>query len=317
MAKKIPIEVRNIQKNPPEEVNWAYQKNISHSQLNVYRGCPFRWKLQYKDKLRPFTSNIYSVFGKAIHEVIQHYLDVMYNKSVVKANKLNLEEEFQDSFAKNYQKEYLKNNSTHFSDAVEMREFYDDGILILEYFKKKKSKIFSKRGWHLVGCEIPVVNVINKAYPNVLYMGYLDVVLYHEELKRYHIIDLKTSTKGWTKWEKGDDKKTSQIVIYKKLFSDHYNIPIENVTVEFVILKRKLWEESDYPQTRIQSFIPSSGKTTIKKSITIVNDFISEVFDKKGNIKEIKYEKNPSKWTCSFCPFKDDEKVCGAGKYFS
>jgi hypothetical protein len=46
--------------------------------MSIFRGCPHRWKLQYKDKIKRFTSSIHTVFGTAIHEVIQHYLDVMY-----------------------------------------------------------------------------------------------------------------------------------------------------------------------------------------------------------------------------------------------
>ena len=61
-----------------------------------------------------------------------------------------------------------------------MREFYEDGIGILNWFKKKRSAYFSKKGTYLVGCEIPIVIAPNKMLNNVLYMGYLDVVDFYE-----------------------------------------------------------------------------------------------------------------------------------------
>ena len=52
MAKKIPNIVKRIKSNPPEKVNFAYQKNVSYSQMSIYRQCAHRWKLQYKDKIK-------------------------------------------------------------------------------------------------------------------------------------------------------------------------------------------------------------------------------------------------------------------------
>lgn len=29
------------------------------------------------------------------------------------------------------------------------------------------------------------------------------------------------------------------------------------------------------------------------------------------------YPKTPSKWTCNFCPFKEEQELCGAGLDFA
>jgi len=92
LAKKLPSIVKEIRNNPPPPVNYAYQKNISYSQMSIFRGCPHRWKLQYKDKIKRFTSSIHTVFGTAVHEAMQHYLDVAYEKSFAAADKeINIE----------------------------------------------------------------------------------------------------------------------------------------------------------------------------------------------------------------------------------
>jgi len=129
LAKKIPKIVKEIRNNPPSPVNYAYQKNISYSQMSIFRGCPHRWKLQYKDKIKRFTSSIHTVFGTAIHEAMQHYLDVAYEKSFAAADReIDIQEYFQEAYIGEYQKQYKSNNSEHFSDAVEMREFFEDGV---------------------------------------------------------------------------------------------------------------------------------------------------------------------------------------------
>ena len=319
MPKKLPKIVTEIRNNPPSEVNYAYQKNISYSQMSIFRGCPYRWKLQYKDKIRKFTSSIHTVFGTAIHEVIQHYLDVMYETSGANADKINLEELFQEKFIGEYQKQYKSNKNQHFSSAEEMREFFEDGVGILDWFKKKRSKYFSKRGYHLVGCEIPIVIAPNKMYNNVLYMGYLDVVMYNEKTNTFKIIDIKTSTRGWRDQDKKNEDKQFQLLLYKQFFSEQYSIPLDGIEIEFFIVKRKVldWDDeklmSPHQAYRVQTFTPPSGKIKLNRAKNAINDFITTCFSTGGEIKEIQFNKNPSKWNCNFCPYKEDKENCGEG----
>ncbi|MDB4378262.1 PD-(D/E)XK nuclease family protein [bacterium] len=323
MAKKIPKIVKEIRNNPPSEVNYAYQKNISYSQMSIFRQCPHRWKLQYKDKIRRFTSSIHTVFGTAIHETMQEYLSVMYNISGTAADQINLEDNFQANFINEYQSQYKKNNNEHFSSAEEMREFFEDGVGILNWFRKKRSKYFSKRGWHLVGCEIPLVIAPNKMYNNILYAGFLDVVMYHEPTETFKIIDIKTSTRGWRDQDKKNEDKQYQLLLYKQFFSEQYGVPLSNIDIEFFIVKRKVmdWDDenimSPHQAYRVQTFTPPSGKIKLGRAKKAINNFINECFNSNGEIKELFYPKSPSKWNCTFCPYGEDKELCGAKQHFS
>ena len=323
MPKKVPKIVREIQNNPPEKINFAFQRNISYSQMSIFRGCAHRWKLQYKDKIKKFDSSIHTVFGTSIHETIQHYLDVAYEKSFAAADReINIEEYFQEKFISEYQTQYKKNKDTHFSDAIEMREFFEDGVAILDWFRKKRSRYFNKKGTYLVGCELPIIIAPNKMYNNVLYIGYLDVVTYNERTDTFKIIDIKTSTKGWNKFAKADENKQFQLLLYKQFFSEQYNIPLEKIDIEFFIVKRKVldWNDSKimspHQAYRVQTFSPPSGKIKLGKAKKAITNFISECFNTDGSIKNKNYIKTPSKWTCSFCPFKEEQELCGAGLDF-
>ena len=104
MPKRIPKIIKEILKSKPDGINYAFQKGISYSQMSIFNGCPHRWKLQYKDKIKAFSSSIHTVFGTAIHESIQKYLDVMYSSSGAEADRLDLQTLFQENFVEEYKK---------------------------------------------------------------------------------------------------------------------------------------------------------------------------------------------------------------------
>ena len=315
MAKKkktLPL-IKEILKHSEREVNYAYEKAISYSQLSMYRSCPQKWALQYRDGHYTSESSIHMTFGTAIHETIQNYLDVMYEKSGAEADRIDIEKHFEERFRETYLKDYKSNKNTHFSNPAEMKEFFDDGVEILKYFKKKRNVHFSKRGWHLVKCELPLLITPNPAYKNVLYRGYLDIVMYHEPTNTIKIIDIKTSTRGWGDKEKKNEDKQFQLILYKKFFSEQYKFPIENIDIEFFIVKRKLYESEDYVIPRIQLFKPASGKIKVSRAEKAMNEFISEVFTPEAKFKDDMMTPNPSKWNCGFCPFKNKKDLCQVG----
>ena len=299
--KKIPTIIKEIKNFQPDEINYAYQKNISYSQMSMFRECPKKWSLQYREGHKQFTSTIHTVFGTALHEAVQHYLTVMYDQSAAAADREDIIEMFEESLREEYKKQYAKNDNQHFSTSQELREFYDDGVTILEHLKKNRGKYFSKRGWYLAGCEVPIVITPNKRYNNVVYQGFLDVVLYHEPTNKFRIIDIKTSTNGWNAKAKKDENKQFQLILYKKFFSEQFNVPLENIDIEFFIVKRKLYENTDYPIPRVQEFKPASGKVKLNKATRALEEFIQRAFDKNGHA-DVDHQPTPHK-NCNWCPF--------------
>ena len=308
--KKIPSIIKKIQEYKPVAVDYAFQKSISYSQLSMYLSCPKKWALQYRDghKIPSFSINM--TFGTAVHETLQNYLSVMYNESGVKADAINIEEYFEERFRENYAKGYKNNKNVHFSNPEEMREFYDDGLAILDFIKKKRGEYFSIKEWHLVGIEVPIVMAPNKSHNNVLFNGFIDLVLYHEPTEKFVIYDIKTSSRGWSDKEKKDEVKQFQILLYKSFFSEQFGVDIENIDVEFFIVKRKIWEQSDYPQKRVQQFVPANGKTKVKKSKAALDTFIEKVFNLDGSYKSTDFQATPNKSSCLYCQYKDKKELC-------
>ena len=111
---------------------------ISYSQLSMFSECPLRWKLNYIDDVTEREPSIHLLFGTAMHEVIQTWLEVMYHDSVKNANKLNLEQRLHDKMMEQFQKDkeaYGKNPYP----LEEMKEFFNDGVV------QKRQRVLSEK----------------------------------------------------------------------------------------------------------------------------------------------------------------------------
>ncbi len=284
-------------------------KRISYSQYNQWITCPHKWKLNYIDDLGEYTDSIHTLFGTSMHEVLQTYLTVMYNDTIKMADALFLDEMLLHRMKENYIKIMENNGGEVFCEQHDMEEFYRHGLTILEWFKKKRGMYFSKKGYELIGIEVPIEYKLSN---NIIFIGYMDVVLHDIKRDRYKIIDIKTSTMGWNKYQKADKNKTDQLLLYKQFYSAQNDIPIDKVDIEYFIVKRKLYEKVDFPQRRVQTFTPANGKPSINKVLNNLNQFIKESFiDGEYNTQHI-YMKQPSKKNCRFCVFNQTE-YCDAG----
>lgn len=256
------------------------------------------WKLNYVDKVGTFTGNIYTIFGTAVHEVIQAYLVCYYERTIKEADALPLVDILKYRLEENFKKSKAIHKDEFEVTKEEMVEFFNDGIKIIEEFKKRKSSYFPKKNTELVGIEIGLSFDLPK---EMRFNGYMDVVLHNKNTGRIKIIDIKTATMGWNKYQKADKNKTNQLLLYKYFFSQQREIPIDKIDIEYLILKRKLYENIAYPQKRIQVFSPASGKPSINRVITRLQEFMEECYDEDGNIIDNDYQKCEKHKKCRLC----------------
>ena len=275
---------------------------VSFSQFSTYSSCPQQYKLRYIDKLGESSANIYTIFGTAIHETIQHFLSVMYGVSKKQAMEINTDKLLLDWMRKEYIKENEKLSEGTICTQLELEEFYGDGRRILEWFKKKLDKFYTKAGFELVGIEIPLNAKIKEG---VQFIGFVDVVMRDLSDNSIIIIDLKTSTMGWNKYAKADKFKNAQIVLYKKYYSELFNIPLDKIKVEYQIMRRKLYEDAPFPIPYMSKHIPANGKPTVNKIYNEFINFVNDVFDDEGKFIQKEYPKQPGERqkNCKFCEF--------------
>ncbi len=263
-------------------------KKISYSQYSLWKQCPYQWKIQYVDGIREYTDSIHTMFGTSMHEVIQTFLTVMYNDTAKLAEQLPLEDMLRTRMKRNFEEIVKANGGEMFCSEKDMVEFYTHGVQILDFIKKKRAQYFSKKGYELIGIEVP----LNYDLPNNLkFVGYIDIVIKDTVRDVIKIYDIKTSTMGWNKWVKADSNKTDQLLLYKQFYAKQFNHPIDKIEVEYFIVKRKLYEKVDFPQKRVQKFVPANGKPSMNKMIARFKEFLDATYDDEGNIKEVEYEK--------------------------
>lgn len=290
------------------EINYAFDNSVSYSEYSTYLSCEWKWYQSYVKNLDPRQPSIFTIFGTAIHKTIQHYLDLVYNKSSVEADDpetFDIVEYFNERFREEYQTDFDRVKE-HFSSAIEMKEFFEDGSAILTFLQENRNKFFQTKKFKLLGVEVPLLYKINK---NMYYKGFIDLVIYDEEEDTVVIYDIKTSTRGYSEKDKKDETKISQVILYKEFFAKQYGFDVDKIEVEYFVVRRKLYD-SKYPVSRIQTFSPSSGKIKRKKIMADFNSFLKECFDIAGKPIEREYKKTVSKKSCMYCPYKDDEKLC-------
>jgi hypothetical protein len=299
----IELKIKNYQ---APEINHSFQRSVSYSQYSMWASCPHKWYLTYVENKQPYQASIHTVFGTAFHETLQDYITVMYEQSGAAADRMDLIGLFQTKFSEEYAKEY-KAAGTHFTNAEEMGNFFEDATAILSFIKKNRNKLFTIRKMRLLGIEIPLLlNVSN----NIFLKGFIDFVLYDEELDKVYIYDIKTSTRGWSDREKKDDSKIAQILLYKEYFSKQFGFDVEKIEVEYFIVKRKIYEHAEYNIPRTQSFKPASGKNKRKQAVENFQAFIKDCFDESGKPQLKSYLKNIGESSCKWCPYKDSPELC-------
>ena len=286
-------------------------KTISYTQFAMWKECPFRWKLNYIDKNRIKVETISTLFGRSMHEVLQEYLTVMYAKTIPEADSLDLRNMLFERMSANLTMS-RENGSEMSITRDDMVEFFEDGCEIIDWFIKNKTDYFAKRGFELVGVEVPIEVPIQNG---VTMYGYLDVVIRDTVLNRIKIYDFKTSRQAWNKYQKVDKKKLAQLVLYKSFYAKQYGYDLKNVDVEFLILKRKLFENTQYPQKRFQKVAAPSGMITTNGVLLELKEFVNSCFDAEGNYRtDVEYPKKPDIKACKYCEFKERPDVCNKNK---
>lgn len=289
------------------DIDWATQKGISYSQYSLYTQCQYRWYLQYVKKIKPFEPSIHLLFGSSFHETFQEYIKIMYEKSAKAANEFDVQTFLKERMIENY-KELKEQIGKHFVKPEEFNQFIEDGIAIMEWFKKKRSTYFNVRNTKLIGIETPLKTLITEDRPNVFMIGSIDLIIYEKNTESYTIYDIKTSTKGWNDKDKRDSTKINQILLYKNYYSQQLGIPIDKIDVKFFIVKRRPFQMPDFPVYRVQEFAPANGKIKINKAVNQFKEFVHGCYNESGKLIDRDYPKNLD--SCRYCPFNDKPELC-------
>jgi hypothetical protein len=287
------------------------------------------YKYTYVDKISENKKSIHLCFGTAVHDTIQSYLFVLYNKKklpqsininginvrdyLIKEGKKIIDVDTTRLLKERMYDEVKKLSENERDDSItkdNMTEFYYDGIEIINYLKKKRNEWFTIQGWKLIDIEFELSENIKE---NLEFTGYIDILL-EDKHGNYHIIDLKTSTSGWKDYHKKDKSLTNQNLLYKYYLSKKFNLPLDKIRVEYLVLKRKVPDDPEFAimGRRLQRFIPTDGNVSVNRAVQDFMNFVDDVFDTEGQRKSDGYVPTPSMNSCRFCEY-NKENICKFG----
>jgi hypothetical protein len=232
----------------------------------------------------------------------------MYEESVKKSEEFDYETFLKERMIANYKEEMEKNKDEHYVNKEDFNAFIQDGINIMSWVKKNRKKYFTTKKVKLVGIEIPMEQYIVDDIPNVIMQGYIDIIFYDQDLKKYIVIDFKTSTGGWKDSDKKDETKLSQLLLYKHFYSRALKISPEEVEVMFMIVKRRPFISEDFPTHWVQEIKPAQGKAKLKKAVEEFESFVRDCFTADAKYQEREYPKSPD--NCKFCEFLNKPEIC-------
>jgi hypothetical protein len=286
------------------------RRKVSYSQYTIWKTCPHQWKLSYHDKLKPKESSINLIFGTAIHDTIQTWLKKLYGGQKAAAY-FDLGEFFKERLFELFKKELTvtaeDGTVTHLTDKESLKDIYLDGIAILGHVKRYHKEYFPPKA-KLIGCEVPLEVPLNDALE---FVGYIDLVIEQPD-GTIIIYDFKTSRQGWF-YEKKDPIKIHQILLYKRFYSERFGVSEDQIDVQFLILKRKIPEKSEFPIKRLSKFEPASGKISVGKAITGFNEFLETTFAADGTVLVENLKSTPSPKACKYCPYRTKKDLCPDG----
>tara|TARA_R100000808_G_scaffold24996_1_gene60301 strand:- start:4720 stop:5487 length:768 start_codon:yes stop_codon:yes gene_type:complete len=246
--------------------------HISYSEIKNWGKCPFYHKLVHIDGLSLFEGNLYTAFGKAVHAACE---------KVAILNTDELQELFELNFI--VETQLLEEPYDHkMSEAMVI-----EGKRILSCLKEETQDYFGD--YEVLSVEERLYEDIDLIEGELSFKGYIDMVIKSGD--EIHILDWKTSTKGWNNWKKSDALTKYQLLFYKHYYAQKHSVPLEKIKTHFGVLKRR-----SNSKKYIEFHEVTSNKEKIIESLNFLKKFMYNVNNKK-------FVKN--RLSCTYCEFNE------------
>lgn len=253
--------------------------HVSFSSIKDWKFCPYYHKLTRIDKIKGFEGNIYTAFGKAIHDTCESML---------------LSRQLRQNFDPNkYFKKALLNEVKQLNEEVAettLSDFEHQGLNIIPEIIPALQEHFGN--FTLVSSEEEIhEKLFYKTDDNYTFKGYVDCFIKTEDGK-YHVIDWKTCSWGWDMKKRTDPMVTYQLTYYKHFLSEKRGIPKEDIETYFALLKRTGKKD------KVEIMRVTSGEKKTNNALKLLEQSVYNI-DRKNYMK--------NRLSCSRCDFKGTE----------
>ena len=260
------------------------KKHISYSEWKDWSICPFYHKLVHIDKLKGFEGNIYTAFGKALHETIE--------VDIVKDKVGNIDEmitNFQAILKKEI-KSLPEEEKRRILTDFDIKAWLAQGTEIVKEVYTALTDRFGEYGigWEVLAAEEKLYEDIQYFDTKKKFKGFIDLIVYNKIDDKIYLIDWKTTSWGWDKKKKSDSTLAYQLAFYKYFYSQKYDVETKDVETYFVLLKRTAKVGKKVEFVRV-----TSGPRRIQNALNALKKAVYNI--DRGN-----YIKN--KLSCTNCP---------------
>ena len=223
--------------------------HISYSEIKNWSKCPYYHKLTYIDGLKHFKGNLYTAFGTALHSVCEK-VDELENANLV----VLFKEQFKSQV--NELEEYD-------------REFYGEmlaqGIKIIPYIKSALADYFGD--YEILAVEENLYENIWHTANEKYFKGYMDLILKVDNT--IHILDWKTTTRGWNDRKRNENITKYQLLLYKYYYGQKHGCDLDDIKVHFGLLNRTLGGKK-----RVELYEVASERNNLAEAINYMKNFL-------------------------------------------
>ncbi len=242
--------------------------HISYSELKEWTDCAWKHKLNYIEKIKQFKGNEHTSFGSALHTVCEVI--------VQKPDEKDLDVLFEQEFIKNLKKVKEADSQIEFSSDL-VNSMRTQGKHIIQFILPALKKYFGK--FELISVEEQLYEPIENEKINKNFKGFIDLIVYTPDTKKYHIIDWKTCSWGWDSRKKSDKMITYQLTLYKHFWAKKHQKSYNDITTHFALLKRTA------NKNNVEIFKVTNGEKKIGNALKLLNKAVY-------NINKCNYVKN-------------------------
>ena len=235
--------------------------HISYSELKEWTSCAWKHKLNYIDKIKQFKGNEHTSFGSALHAVCE---ELVQNKGEAQDFELLFEQEF----VKNLQRVKQSSPDIEFSNDL-ITSMRTQGKHIIQFILPALKKYFGKFELHSV--EEQLYEPIKNEKIDKKFKGFIDLIIYTPDTKKYHIIDWKTCSWGWDSRKKSDKMITYQLTLYKHFWAEKHGKNYNEIATHFALLKRTA------NKNNVEIFKVTNGEKKISNALKLLNKAVYNI----------------------------------------
>lgn len=259
--------------------------HISFSEYSDWMACSWRHKLKNIDKVDLDRPGPALAFGTAIH----HACEMWVSKR----------EPMFENFMKKFDEEWEK-CLKHPRLIIESFSFTEKSKLvtsartICEDFPSFLDETFPE--WEPIATEQNLYESID-GHEDVKFKGYIDCIIKSKSKNKwkYHVLDYKTCSWGWSSDKKQDPITSAQLVFYKHYWALKAGIPLKDISCAFILLKKIAKPGSSCGIVKV-----SVGDITRERALKNASKMITAVKRKLAF-------KNRSESNCKWCQYNNTE----------